>query len=365
MIHNSHRHIFFERLLLLHIYSLSLSCAYRVCSRADRAFVTQSLIFFAFKFQLSFLRLALRTEIKIMGSKILSLILISLIGQRHVNSASNSCGFMSHSTGLIQGGEFSSTLNFPWIANIFTRFNGVWLYAGSGTLISDRFLLCAANSVAYENYLKGKLILNPDKNYIAYNGSDIKLLFGAERYKGFDEENSLTIEGVEKVILHPDLKGTKPRIANIALLKFKNPINFTPYVQPACIMDDENNIDSDHNYSQMYSVGHGVDESGSISVRRKQIAMTHTSDEICHRFFKKAFDKLQKNLEFFCARGNGYETPCKHDKALYVKINGQWYLKAMSSMFKLYRNNTCSVKAPVLYEDMAPFSHWIHQTMLE
>jgi hypothetical protein len=241
----------------------------------------------------------------------------------------------------------------------------VWLYAGSGTLISDKFLLCAANSVAHENYLRGKLILNPEKNYIAYNGSDVKLLFAAEKYKGFDEENSLTIEGVERIILHPDLKGTKPRVANIALLKFKNPINFTPYIQPACVMDDMNNIDSEIHYDKMYAVGHGVDESGSISVRRKQIPMNLTPDEICQRFYRKAFDKLNKNSEFFCARGNGYETPCKHDKALYVKINGQWYLKAMSSMFKLFRNNTCSARAPVLYEDMAPYSQWIQETILE
>lgn len=226
--------------------------------------------------------------------------------------------------------------------------------------------MCAANSVAYENYLRGKLILNPEKNYIAYNGSDIKLLFGSDKHKGFDEKNAVTIEGIENVILHPDLKGTKPRIANIALLKLKNSVKFTPHIYPVCIMDDMNSIDSDqNNYIKMYAVGHGNDESGFVSIRRKQMPMSYTPDEICQRFFRKAFEKLDENSEFFCARGNGYETPCKHDKALYVKINGQWYLRAMSSMFKLFRNNTCSVRAPVLYEDMAPFSHWIQQTILE
>ncbi len=176
--------------------------------------------------------------------KVFSCFVIALIGQRNVK-CEKSCGFMSESTGLVQGGEYSSL--FPWVVNIFTRFNGVWLFAGSGTLISDRIVLSAANSVAYENYLRGKLILNPEKNYIAYNGSDIKLLFGAQKYKGFDEENSLTVEGVNEVILHPNLKGTKPRLANIAILKLFNPLKITP----ACVINDENSVDSDQNYSAM------------------------------------------------------------------------------------------------------------------
>lgn len=294
--------------------------------------------------------------------KVLAIIVIALIEQRNAKS---DCGLMSQSTGLVQGGEFSSNLHFPWIASIFTRYNGVWLHAGSGTLISNRFVLCAANSVAYENYLKNKMILNPKQNYIAYNGSDVKLLFGAERYKGFGEENSLTIEGVERVILHPDLKGTKPRVANIALLKFHNEITFTPFIQPACIMADENSIDSDYDSNKMFAVGYGNDDSGSISIRRKHVLMHHTPDEICKRFFRKAFEKIQTTTEFFCARGNGHETPCKHDKALYAKINGQWSLRAMSSLFRLFKNNTCSAKAPVLYEDMAPYSQWIEQTILD
>lgn len=297
-----------------------------------------------------------------MDIKALSLILIAILIEQR--DAETSCGFMSSPTGLVQGNQFSSILEFPWILNIFTRFNGVFLYAGSGTLISDKFVLCAANSVAYENYLPRRLILNPEQNYIAYNGSDIKLLFGSERHKGFNEENSLTIEGVEKVILHPDLKGTKPRIANLALLKLKEPITFTQYIQPACVIDI-NEIETDQRFSKMYAVGFGNDHSGSVSIRRKHIAMNLTPNEICKRFFKKAFDKIENDEEFFCARGNGYETPCKHDKALYAKINGQWYLKAMSSMFKLFKNNTCSAKAPVLYEDMAPHSNWIIKTMLE
>lgn len=73
------------------------------------------------------------------------------------------CGLMSPSTGLIQGGHKTERETFPWIVNIFTKYHGVSLYAGSGSLISDRHILCAANSVAYENYLEDSLDLNPDQ----------------------------------------------------------------------------------------------------------------------------------------------------------------------------------------------------------
>lgn len=74
-----------------------------------------------------------------------------------------SCGLMSSSESLIQGGSKSERESFPWLANIFTKYSGSSLYAGSGSLISDRHILCAANSVAYENYLEDSLDLVPDQ----------------------------------------------------------------------------------------------------------------------------------------------------------------------------------------------------------
>lgn len=77
---------------------------------------------------------------------------------------------MSSSAGLIQGGYKSEREIFPWLVNVFTKHLNydrnvpdVYLYAGSGSLISDRHILCAANSVAYENYLDDSLDLNPEQ----------------------------------------------------------------------------------------------------------------------------------------------------------------------------------------------------------
>lgn len=78
-------------------------------------------------------------------------------------SKAATCGRMSSSAGLIQGGYKTQRETFPWMANVFTKYLGATLYAGSGSLISDRHVLCAANSVAYENYFGDTLDLDPEQ----------------------------------------------------------------------------------------------------------------------------------------------------------------------------------------------------------
>jgi hypothetical protein len=80
-----------------------------------------------------------------------------------VSESFQECGVMSSSAGLVQSGFDTQRETFPWLVNIFTRYSDVWLYAGAGSLISDRHILCAANSVAYENYEGDTLKLNPDQ----------------------------------------------------------------------------------------------------------------------------------------------------------------------------------------------------------
>lgn len=276
----------------------------------------------------------------------------------HINQDHESCGIMSESAGLVQGGEKSKAVQFPWITTIFTRYMGVYLFAGSGSIISSKHVLCAANSVAHENYDEETGELDEKDNYIPYVGQNVKLILGSINYKGLNESYSQTINRVDKVILHPNLKGTKPRIANIAILKLKTPINFTQYIKPVCLWSFDNSR-AISNQQIFYAVGYGVDDSGSVSIIRKHMALTKQNDEFCKRFYRKGF----RSGDFFCAKGNG-ETPCKNDKPLYTKIDGQWYLKAMSSMFRIFKNNTCSLRAPVLYEDLGLYSSWIQQQVL-
>lgn len=101
----------------------------------------------------------------LVANKMFSAVLfISFVVVAESAGKSEKCGVMSKPLGLAQGGFESDREAFPWIVNIFTKFNGVNLYAGSGSLISNEHILCAANSVAYENYLGDEsLDLNPEQ----------------------------------------------------------------------------------------------------------------------------------------------------------------------------------------------------------
>lgn len=169
------------------------------------------------------------------------------------------------------------------------------------------------------------------------------------------EPGSLAIDGTSKVVLHPKVAGTRPRVFNVALIFLNEPVTFSDYISPVCISKD---IDTNILGKTFYAVGFGVDHAGSISPMKKHIAMVGLDDATCQRFFRDTMNK-GKAGKFFCARGNGLETPCRYDKPLYVKVDDRWYLQAMSSTFKVFKNKLCRPRAPVLYEDVTRFADWI------
>lgn len=91
------------------------------------------------------------------------LFLVSLVlSVESADGKSDECGIMTSTEGITESDNNREA--FPWIVNIFTKYNGVALYAGTGSLISAEHVLCAANSVAYENYLgEESLDLNPEQ----------------------------------------------------------------------------------------------------------------------------------------------------------------------------------------------------------
>lgn len=175
-----------------------------------------------------------------------------------------------------------------------------------------------------------------------------------------DETGSLFIDGVLKVILHPGVAGMKPRVKNIALLYLKEPVQFNKFISPVCLQNFNEEIVG----QTVYAVGFGVDSYGNLARYKRQVPLVVLSDEICRRFFNTTMEK-GKAGKFFCARGNGVETPCRYDKALYIKKDGRWFLTAMSSSFKVFKNKLCRPKAPVLYEDLTPMINWVESEISE
>lgn len=172
-----------------------------------------------------------------------------------------------------------------------------------------------------------------------------------------NEPGIVTIDGAKKIVLHPSLAGTKPRVHNVALIFLKEPVAFNKFMSPVCLQSF-NEIYESFLGKTVFSVGFGVDQTGSISGIKRHMAMVTIDDETCKKFYKDTMERGSGG-NFFCARGNGIETPCRYDKPLYVKIDDRWFLLAMSSTFKVFKNRLCRPRAPVLYEDVTSFTEWI------
>lgn len=127
------------------------------------------------------------------------------------------------------------------------------------------------------------------------------------------ENGSLVIEGTKKVTLHPKLFGTRPRIFNVALIFLKKPITFSNYISPICLQSQEDEISILG--KTLFAVGYGVGETGDITGMKRILPMTSVNENICQKFYNETLQKT-KTSNFFCARGNGIDTPCRYDKPL-------------------------------------------------
>lgn len=182
------------------------------------------------------------------------------------------------------------------------------------------------------------------------------MIFGSSHYKNTNEPGVVSIDGVSKVVLHPSVAGTRPRVFNVALLFLNQPVTFSNFISPICLQSS--NVIHNVLGKTVYAAGYGVDHGGSLSGIKKHVPMVVLDDLTCQRFYNETMQK-GKAAKFFCARGNGIDTPCRYDKPLYIKLDDRWFLQAMSSTFKVYKNKMCRPRAPVLYEDVTSFTNWI------
>lgn len=194
---------------------------------------------------------------------------------------------------------------------------------------------------------------------------NVKVLFGSSHYKNEDESGAFSVDGVSKVVLHPRLAGSRPRVFNVAIIFLPNSITFSKNVSPVCLGHSSESLIG----QTLYAAGYGVDNGGSISIMKKHLPMVVVDNSTCTKFYRETLHK-GKAGKFFCARGNGIDTPCRYDKPLYIKQGNRWILQAMSSTFKVFPNKMCRPRAPVLYEDVTgALTDWVeteinsHQTI--
>lgn len=257
-----------------------------------------------------------------------------------------SCGVMSESSGLIQGGQQSSSGNFPWTVAIFLR-EGIDLYEHKavGTLISNKHVVSLANPLSY---------LNEANVLVSVLVERLKMYFGIDNLSETSVPGGLIIDGALRITFHPNFISQVPRSADVAIIFLQSPIFLTSRISPACLWTSRNNL----NDQQGFAVGWGINELGTYSTYKKFAALKIQGQNICRKFYPDFFD----SSKYFCAASTE-ATPCEYDDPFYVKFDGRWFLSGLINVyFFLSDVNKCS-NAPVLYEDVAKYSNWINQAI--
>jgi Trypsin len=136
----------------------------------------------------------------------------------------STCGLMSSSAGLIQGGKFTSRNQFPWTALLYFDDIDWWC---AGTLISNKHVVTYSYAVA--EYFPATNTFAPD---------DVKRF---RVFLGTIRENDPTRQGEmvvnpSAIILHPNAKKIDTIEVNlVAIVILETAVRFTEFIRPVCL----------------------------------------------------------------------------------------------------------------------------------
>lgn len=275
----------------------------------------------------------------------------SSTGYNTIQKPSDVCGIMNTARSLIQGGSpvFDREV-FPWtVATYFRQNGGSFTYFSTGTLISSKHVISTGLSVAYLDQRSQK--------YVARSPNDFRMVFGVSNLDETSNPGSFTVEGAEKVILHPNIKHGYPRIANVGILVLKTPVTFSDYVKPACLPTETIDVD-ENNRKSAVAVGWGQDDTGNDSKVKNYAIVAIKNDRECERSWS-SYLAQGGSSKFFCAGGDGKKSACYRDQPLYLKNGAKWYLRGLILIAANQPDNRCNLNIPVLYEDIGQYYDWI------
>lgn len=258
-------------------------------------------------------------------------------------SNQHSCGVMSESASLIQGGKRSPPGSFPWTVAIFVREDfDLYEHKAVGTLVSQKHVVSLANPIAYLSETKEISPIDVDR---------LKMFFGINTLSQTSASGGLVIEGASKIVFHSNFKHETPRSSDLAVTFLQSPLFVTRLIAPACLWTLPNGLHG----KTGFAVGWGVNEADEYSEHKKHVALEIQDVNVCQQFYSDYV--VDEN--FFCAATKG-STPCEYDDPLYIKANGRWFLRGLiSAYYARSEDNKCNLNSPVLYEDVARFTDWI------
>nr|XP_034825997.1 chymotrypsin-like elastase family member 2A [Maniola hyperantus] len=256
--------------------------------------------------------------------------------------------------------------DFPWHTAVYKHDNTEIKYICGGTLISNKFVLTAAQCTSLEG-----TTLVPET---------LSVFLGKFNLIGGDEGSQQRV--VKQIIMHENFR-YQNLDNDISLLKLKTDVVFSDFVQPACLWHNKalNILSRGEVFGTV--VGWGFDTTDSWSPHLQQIQIPMVPEGKCLQSNPLVYSTYLNNNKFCAGYGvrdektrgfPGRETPnCNGDSGsafqIFIPDNardkatdaaGAWYVRGIVSLSVSRPDSpSCDPQQYVVFTDVAKYGDWI------
>ncbi|CAG9831444.1 unnamed protein product [Diabrotica balteata] len=257
---------------------------------------------------------------------------------------------------LITYGEPTREGDFPWHAALYHARGIDLTYICGATLITRFHLITVAHCVTR---LKTQNALSP---------SSLMVYLGKYYLKVWSNPG-IQDRQIEKIIVHQNYN-SRTFQHDIAILKLLEPAEITNYVRPACLWEDDKNLESVIG-KQGTVVGWGFDESGRVTEQLTKAHMPVVSQETCIYSFPEFYSRFTSD-HTYCAGFNNGTSVCNGDSGggmVFPKRgsdpnNPIWEIRGMVSISVALQNQfRCDSSHYVVFTDIAKYLDWINNAL--
>lgn len=257
----------------------------------------------------------------------------------------NACGRMKNELNhiqMIKNGENVPQGFWPWLVAIYLKKTIEVHFHCSGTLISNRLVLTAANCL---------WLTSPREP------TEILLALGRYNLRNWSEPNAL-LSDVSSIHFHPDfMKNNEPFDADIAIIRPKISFEYNSWIQPICLWTHVNPAP----VSGIGTfIGWDINVDSNYKIEPKLINMPMVTRYDCIKS-KLEFKFITSNRTFCAGTRNGHG-PCNENSggALAVWRNGRWFLRGIvSRAFANPIQNSWDLNDFVVFTDVPKYTKWL------
>ncbi|KAH8284024.1 hypothetical protein KR054_007648 [Drosophila jambulina] len=249
-------------------------------------------------------------------------------------------------TAFIHFGEEVQRGQFPWMVALLERIGNEYSFTCGGTLISARTVISAAHCFRF-----GSKSLSAARTVVSLGRNSLDIFSPGD------------LQGVSLLVLHEQYDVNTYTDADLALLQLTNQVQFTDYVKPICLWNDNYLLDLPSGHKS-YVAGWGEDEHGNKNTRLAKMTSTDiiTQTECRGNLTFENVRYVTSNT--ICASNAKASGPCSGDSGGGLMLEEQdiWMLRGVVSSGQK-TSKGCDLTRPVIYTDVARHINWLLKTM--